>query len=147
MAKKFDIEEIKIVLNEAQADDNTKSKVLELLNVVAKEEEMEKDQDKTPKPKKDYIVFNHPNATSTVFQILYADEDDGKPASEVLIDRLEKVKSEFNSSKKGKRIPVRNLEELCEFVPQKFFKEHNLWKKTKLPAEAVSSQAEDLIVD
>ena len=145
MAKKFDIDEIKIALNEAQADDNTKTKVVDLLNVIAKEEELEKEQDKTPKPKKEYIVLNHPNATSTVFQILYSNEDDGRPASEVLIERLGKVKSDFNESKKGKKLPVKNMEELCEFVPQKFFKERNLWKKTKLPAEAVSSKAEDFL--
>lgn len=40
---------------------------------------------------------------------------------------------EFNTTPKGRRMPVETIGEACEVVTAKLFKEQNVWVKTKTP--------------
>ena len=44
---------------------------------------------------------------------------------------------EFNTTPKGRRMPVETIGEACEAVSAKIFKEQNIWVKTKVPVLAV----------
>ena len=48
-------------------------------------------------------------------------------------DRILRGAYDFNASKKGRLLPVKTIGEALESVPAKFFKEADLWVKTKTP--------------
>lgn len=48
-------------------------------------------------------------------------------------DRLCRASYDFNTTKKGRLLPVKTIGEAIENVPAKFFKEADLWVKTKTP--------------
>lgn len=43
----------------------------------------------------------------------------------------------YNTTKRGRRIPARTIQEVCEFVPAKILKEQAVWLKTKEPVLVV----------
>ncbi|MBL9201164.1 MAG: hypothetical protein JNL39_11685 [Opitutaceae bacterium] len=48
-------------------------------------------------------------------------------------DRLFRSAYDFNTTKKGRLLPAKTVGEAIEHVPAKFFKEADLWVKTKTP--------------
>lgn len=48
-------------------------------------------------------------------------------------DRIFRSAYDFNASKKGKLMPVKTVGEAIECVPNKFFKEYEVFPKTKTP--------------
>lgn len=48
----------------------------------------------------------------------------------------------FNSTKKGRLVPVQTVGEACENIPAKIFKEYGIWLKTKLPVYAIPVSSE-----
>lgn len=53
------------------------------------------------------------------------------------LDRVFKGSYDFNASKKGRMLPVKSVGESLESVSRKFFKESELWVKTKLPVAVI----------
>lgn len=49
------------------------------------------------------------------------------------MDRVFKASYDFNSSKRGRMLPVKTVGEAIESVSSKYFKQSELWVKTKLP--------------
>lgn len=52
-------------------------------------------------------------------------------------DRIFKGAYDFNASKRGQRLPVKSIGEALESGSAKYFKESELWVKTKLPISVV----------
>ena len=52
-------------------------------------------------------------------------------------DRIFKSAYEFNASKRGRLLPVKSVGEALESVSAKYFKESELWIKTKMPVAVV----------
>jgi len=52
-------------------------------------------------------------------------------------DRIFKGAYDFNASKKGRLLPVKSIGEALESASAKYFKESELWVKTKLPVAVV----------
>lgn len=48
-----------------------------------------------------------------------------------IFDRLNSIKNDFNVSKKGRKKPVNTIGEIFAYVPQKYFKEQQIEKRTK----------------
>lgn len=48
-------------------------------------------------------------------------------------DRIFRAAYDFNATKKGRLLPAKTVGEAIECVPAKFFKEADLWVKTKTP--------------
>lgn len=48
-------------------------------------------------------------------------------------DRIFRSSYDFNATKKGRLMPVKTVGEAIENVPAKFFKEADVWVKTKTP--------------
>lgn len=52
-------------------------------------------------------------------------------------DRIHKAAYDFNASKKGRMHPVKSVGEALESASAKYFKESELWVKTKMPVAVV----------
>ena len=50
------------------------------------------------------------------------------------VERLHRAGYEFNTTKKGRRMPVKTVGEVCEHVPSRIAKEQKVWIKHKEPA-------------
>ena len=49
------------------------------------------------------------------------------------LERIHRATYEFNTTKKGRLLPVKTIGEAMETIPAKHFKEADLWVKTKTP--------------
>jgi len=54
-------------------------------------------------------------------------------------DRIFKGAYDFNASKRGRMLPVKSVGEALESAGAKYFKEAELWVKTKLPVAVVKT--------
>lgn len=90
---------------------------------------------KPPAPKKQFVVLlNDPagklpkqDLVGWVVQI----PENASPHS--TLERVFRGAYDFNASKKGRLLPVRSVGEALESASAKFYKESDLWVKTKLP--------------
>lgn len=90
---------------------------------------------KPPAPKKQHVILlSDPSGilptkdlTGWVVQI----PENASPFSTV--ERILKGAYDFNASKKGRLLPVKTVGEALESASAKYFKEAELWVKTKLP--------------
>jgi len=67
------------------------------------------------------------------------------PESESLattVERIHRAAYEFNTTKKGRLLPVKTVGEALENVPAKHFKEAEVWVKTKIPVLMVRTDNE-----
>lgn len=91
---------------------------------------------------------NRPPSLKKQFSIVLADDDgilDGKdliawvvqiPEGDsvtVAPERIIRAAYEYNTTPKGRRLPVKTIGDACETVSAKLFKEQNIWVKTKTP--------------
>ena len=81
-------------------------------------------------------VLEDKDLTGWVVQI---PEDDSVT---VAPERIIRAAYEYNTTPKGRRMPVQTIGEACEAVTAKLFKEQNVWVKTKVTvlAEAALNQ-------
>ncbi len=94
---------------------------------------------KPPAPKKQFVILlSDPNGkligkdlTGWVVQI----PENASPFSTT--DRIFKGAYDFNASKRGRLLPVRTVGEALESASAKYFKESELWVKTKTPVAVV----------
>jgi hypothetical protein len=56
-----------------------------------------------------------------------------------LTDRIHKAAYDFNASKRGRMLPVNSIPDAIESVGAKYFKESELWVKTKLPVAVLGT--------
>jgi hypothetical protein len=57
-------------------------------------------------------------------------------------DRIHRSAYDYNTTKKGRLLPVKTVGEALESVPAKFFKEAELWVKTKTPVLVIKTNNE-----
>jgi hypothetical protein len=93
------------------------------------------DDDKPPPVKKQFVILvSDPDEKlpkhDFVGWILQIPENESVATTQ---DRLFRSSYDFNSTKKGQLMPVKTVGEAIENVPAKFFKEADVWIKTKTP--------------
>jgi hypothetical protein len=96
---------------------------------------------KPPAPKKQFvIILSDPEGklpkqdlVGWVVQI----PESASPFS--TMDRVFKASFDYNVSKKGRMLPVKSVGEALESASAKYFKEAELWIKTKLPVAVVAT--------
>jgi hypothetical protein len=71
--------------------------------------------------------------------VLQIPEDESPATTQ---DRICRAAYDYNASKKGRLMPVTTLGEAIENVPSKFFKEADLWIKTKTPVLVLKTDNE-----
>ena len=132
---KVDIELVQMILQRADLDARKISQIMEDLKFESKQKDS--DAEKTPPVKKQFvIVVNDPYGkigdTGFEYQgwVVQIPEDDAPTDA---VNRIHKGVYDFNITPKGRRMPIKTIAEACEFCPQKLYKEHNVWVKTKEP--------------
>lgn len=130
---KVDIDLLKMVLQRNSVDVRKIAQILEDIN----QEQLaaEEDNEKEPPVKKQYVVvLSDPEGdlegkeyTGWVVQI---PEDESPYEAN---DKLIRAAYEYNVTKKGRRMPVQQIGEVCEHVAAKILKEQKIWVRTKEP--------------
>ncbi|MDR2512210.1 MAG: hypothetical protein LBD01_00125 [Puniceicoccales bacterium] len=128
---KVDIDLLKLILQRNAVEVR---KIAQILDDINKEQEIaDEETDKEPPVKKQFVtILSDPEGelegkefTGWVVQI----PEDESPYTAT--ERLIRAAYEYNTSKKGRRMPVQELGEACEYVPAKILKEQKIWVKTK----------------
>lgn len=137
---KIDVETLKFILQRNETDIRKINEIMQEIEMELKAEEEERANRPPPVKKQFSIVLSDPEGelaekdlTGWVVQI---PEDDSVT---VAPERIIKAAYEFNTTPKGRRMPIETIGEACEIVTAKFFKEQNIWIKTKVPVLAVST--------
>lgn len=98
------------------------------------------DEEEKPPAVKKQFVFLLSDATGKIKERIDANNlvgwvvqipEDASPHS--TCERIFKGAYDFNASKRGRLLPVKSVGESLESVTAKYFKEANLWVKTKMP--------------
>jgi hypothetical protein len=130
---KIDVNKVAEILKRNHIEPAVLRRVVEEMNLAVQPDPGEADQ--PPPVKKQFIILvsdpeeTMPKAdlTGWVLQI----PEDESPAS--VPERLFKGAYDYNASKKGRLYPARTVGDAVENVPAKFFREAELWVKTKTP--------------
>ena len=131
---KADIKLVELVLKRAKLDSIQVAKIIEDIKF---EVEISKEETTEPPVKKQYVfVVSDPygkieslgcDFAGWVFQI----SDDKSPQN--VIAQITNATSDFNITPKGRKMPVKTIDEAVRFVPQKILKESGVWAKHKEP--------------
>jgi hypothetical protein len=138
---KVDLELVKMVLQRNDLDVRVVSQIIEDINA---EVQAEDDEEKPPPVKKQFVILvsdpegelDGKDFTGWVLQI---PEDDSPYTTE---ERLIRSAYEFNLTPKGRRLPVKQINEVCEHVSGKILKEQKVWVKTKEPVYVLRTSNE-----
>lgn len=134
---KIEINQVAEILKRHKIDPSLLREIVEELNSVTQPNG--DDDVKPPAPKKQFVVLlsdpqgklPRQDLVGWVVQI----PEDASPYS--TIDRIFKGAYDFNASKRGRLLPVKSIGEALESGSAKYFKEAELWVKTKLPVAVV----------
>lgn len=129
---KVDIELVKMVLTRNDIDTRKTAGIIQELQ---QEQAAEKDEDKTPPVKKQFVVVAYDpegvlKGKELTCSIVQIPEDESVYTA---LERLHRAGYEFNTTKKGRKMPVQTVAEVCEHVSAKLLKEQAVWVKTKEP--------------
>lgn len=129
---KVDIELVKMVLTRNEVETRLVAGIIQELQ---QEQAAEVDEEKEKPVKKQWVVVVYDpegelegkEFTGSVVQI---PEDESVYTA---VERLHRAGYEFNTTKKGRRMPVKTVGEVCEHVPARIAKEQKIWIKHKEP--------------
>jgi len=131
---KVDLEVVQKILKENGVDVRVAAEILNQLRDVIKEEAVEREK---PAKKQLLVLVSEPeeglpkDLTGWVVQLL----EDDDPTE--VADKMVEVAKAFNDSPKGQRMPVESFGDAVQSVPSKFFKESDLWIKTREPVRVI----------
>jgi len=131
---KVDIETTKFILQRNIDDIRIVSAILQEMELELKAEEEEKALRPPAVKKQNVIMISDPTGElrekDIVGWIAQIPEDDDILET---VPRIHRAAHEFNTTPKGIRMPVETVGEACEVISAKFFKEQNVWIKSKTP--------------
>ncbi|MEO7412139.1 MAG: hypothetical protein ABIZ81_02185 [Opitutaceae bacterium] len=139
---KIDVSKVAEILKKNQIDPALLRRVIEEMNLAVEPDTG--DDDKPPAVKKQFVILvSDPEGrmpkTDFVGWVLQIPESESPATTE---DRLFRSSYDFNTTKKGRLLPVKTVGEAIENVPAKFFKEADLWVKTKTPVLVLKTDNE-----
>jgi len=130
---KVDINKVAEVMKKNNLDPAVLRRIIEELNLASQPDPGMGDEE-TAKVKKQYaILVSDPHGlieTDFTGWVLQIPEEESPLTVQ---ERLLKATYEYNASKKGRLYPAKTIGDAIEAVPAKFFKEADLWIKTKEP--------------
>jgi hypothetical protein len=102
------------------------------------------DGDESPKTKKQFVfLLSDPDGKMPkhdfVGWVLQIPENESVATTQ---DRLFRSTYDFNTTKKGRLMPVKTVGEAIENIPAKFFREAEIWVKTKTPVLVIKTDNE-----
>jgi len=127
---KIDINKAAEIIKNNQVDPAVLRRIIEEMNLA-----VQPDDEKEPGVKKQFaILISDPDGkmpkTDLVGWVLQLPESESVATT---IDRVFRSSYDYNTTKKGRLMPVKTVGEALENVPSKFFKEADCWVKTKTP--------------
>lgn len=139
---KIDVSRVAEILKKNQIDPAVLRRVVEEINLAAQPEGG--DEEKPPAVKKQFVILvSDPDGkfpkTDFVGWVLQIPEDDSVATTQ---ERIFRACYDFNASKKGRLLPVKTVGEALENVPAKYFKEADVWVKTKTPVLVLKTDNE-----
>ncbi len=135
---KVDLELVKVILQRNEMDVRQVARILEEIN---QELAAIADEDKPPPVKKQYVLLvsdprGHLDGKDFTGWVVQIPEEAGVAGTE---ERLVKAAADFNTSPRGRRLPVKSVAEICEHVPARFLKEQQVWVRTKEPVYVLAT--------
>jgi hypothetical protein len=130
---KIEVSAVAEILKKNHLDPKLLRQVIEEMNLAVQPEPG--DEEKPPAVKKQFVILvSDPEGrmpkTDFVGWILQIPESESVATTP---DRLFRGAYDYNVTKKGRLYPAKTVGETLENVPAKFFKEAELWVKTKTP--------------
>lgn len=130
---KIEVNQVADILKKHKIDPSLLREIVEEMNEVT--QPAADDDIKPPAPKKQFVILLSDAAgklnTSELVGWVVQIPEDASPHSTV--ERIWKGAYDFNASKRGRLLPVKSVGEALESGSAKYFKEAELWVKTKLP--------------
>ena len=134
---KVEINKVAESLKKNQIKPETIRKILEELNLTLPEEDGE---EKAPAVKKQFVVVvSDPEGRITGDFAGWVVQIPETESAATATDRIIRAAYEFNTTKKGRLLPVQTVGEAIENVGSKHFKEADVWIKTKTPVLLVKT--------
>lgn len=137
---KVEINQCAEIMKRNKADPALLRAVVQELNLLVQAAE----DDKTPAIKKQFVIlvsdpegrFPKDDFSGWVLQI---PEEESPVTTQ---ERINRAVYEYNASKKGRLFPAKTVGEALENVPAKYFKECDVWVKTKTPILVLTTNNE-----
>ncbi len=130
---KIEVNKVAEILKKADISPAILRRVIEEMNLAVQPDTG--DDEKPPAVKKQFaILVSDPDGRlpkhDFVGWVLQLPESESVATT---LDRVFRSAYDFNTTKKGRLMPVKTVGEAIEIIPAKAFKEADLWVKTKTP--------------
>lgn len=130
---KIEVNKVAEILKKNEISPAVLRQIIEEMNLVVQPEPG--DEEAVPAVKKQFVVLvSDPDGLlpkqDFVAWVLQIPENESVATTQ---DRIFRSAYDFNATKKGRLMPVKTVGEAIENVPAKFFKEADVWIKTKTP--------------
>ena len=139
---KIDVNKVAEILKKNQIDPSILRRVIEEMNLAVQPEPGE--EEKPPAVKKQYaILLSDPEGrmpkNDFVGWVVQLPENESVAT---VTERICRGAYDYNTTKKGRLYPAKTIGEAIENVPAKFFKEADVWVKTKTPVLVLKTDNE-----
>lgn len=139
---KIDVNKVAEILKKNQIDPSILRRVIEEMNLAVQPEPGE--DEKPPAVKKQYaILLSDPDGrmpkNDFVGWVLQLPENESVAT---VTERICRGAYDYNTTKKGRLYPAKTIGEAIENVPAKFFKEADVWVKSKTPVLVLKTDNE-----
>lgn len=140
---KIDVSKVAEILKKNHLEPAMLRRVIEEMNLAVQPDPGE--DEKPPAVKKQFVILlsdpdgRMPARHDFVGWVLQIPESES-PATTA--DRIFRSAYDYNTTKKGRMHPARTVGEAIENVPAKFFKETEVWVKTKTPVLVLQTDNE-----
>ena len=136
---KIDVSKVAEILKKNEIDPSVLRRVIEEINLAVQPDPGE--DEKPPAVKKQFVILvSDPEGrlpkNDFVGWVLQIPENESPATTR---DRIFRSSYDFNTTKKGQLMPVKTVGEAIENVPAKFFKEADVWVKTKTPVLVIKT--------
>lgn len=135
---KIDVNQVAEVLKRNEVEPALLRQIVEEMNLLV---QPEVDEQAEPAVKKQFaVIVSDPQGDlpshDFVCWVVQIPENESVAST---LERVHRAAYEFNTTKKGRLMPVKTVGEAMEHISGRHFKEANLWVKTKVPVLLVKS--------
>jgi hypothetical protein len=139
---KIDVNKVAEILKKNHVDPALLRRVIEEMNLAVQPEGG--DDEKPPAQKKQFVILvSDPDGRlpkhDFVGWVLQIPENESAATTQ---DRIFRSAYDFNTTKKGRLLPMKTVGEAIENIPAKFLKEVDVWVKTKTPVLVLKTDNE-----
>lgn len=139
---KIEVSKAAEIIESEQVEPAALRRIVEKMNLAVQPEPGE---EKPPAVKKQFVIIvsdphdDIPDSCNFVGWVVQIPESESPSTT---LDRIFRSSYDYNTTKKGRLLPVKTVGEAIEAVPAKFFKEADAWIKTKTPVLVVKTNNE-----